>query len=97
MEHLPEKLDGGMVSPVLSFVLSTLKSINKKIFLQLVFLYVGVGEMTSINRDLFELRPVVVGVSDDHGLQLVRLEELQNFPSAHFVEACVEALEQRCY
>ena len=45
--------------------------------------------------DLFELRPVVVGVADDHGLQLIWLEQLENFSTAHFVEPCEEALEQR--
>lgn len=46
---------------------------------------------------LLEFFPVVVGVANDHGLQLVGLEELQDFSSAHFVEAGVEALKQRCH
>lgn len=53
----------------------------------------------SINRylkqDLLELCPVIVGVANDHGLQLIWLEQLKNFSAAHLVEACVKALKQR--
>lgn len=47
-----------------------------------------------MSPDLFELCPVVVGVADDHGLQFVRLEQIQHLSSAHLVKAGVEALKQ---
>lgn len=50
-----------------------------------------------VNGDLLEIGPVVVGVADHHGLQLVWLEQLEDLPTAHLVEARVEVLKQRIH
>lgn len=42
---------------------------------------------------LLEFFPVIVCIANDHGLQFVWLEELEDLSSAHFVEAGVEALK----
>lgn len=48
-----------------------------------------------MKQDLLKFSPVIVGVANDHGLQFIRLKQLKNFSTAHPVEACIEALEQR--
>lgn len=48
-------------------------------------------------RDLLQLRPVVVGVPDHHGLQFVGLEQLQDLSAAHLVETRVEVLKERSH
>ena len=104
MEYLPEKFDGGMVFPVLPFVFSTLRRRDKK----KLYSPTGLANVLSsyiserqgdeyVNKDLLKLCPVIVGVANHHGLQLVWLEQLENFSTTDLVEACMEVLKQRIH
>lgn len=42
---------------------------------------------------LLQFFPVIICVPNHHCLQLARLEELKNFASTYFVEACMECTE----
>lgn len=108
MEDLPEELNGGVFCPVIPFVLSALRDREDENHSEL-FSRLWPVQTTEINwvpiffynsilkQYLLEFFPVIVSVANDHGLQLVGLEELQDFSSAHFVEARVEALKQRSH
>jgi len=43
---------------------------------------------------LLQFFPIVICVPNHHCLQLAGLEELKNFTSTYFVEACMECIEQ---
>ena len=53
--------------------------------------------MKVVFRYPFKFFPVIVGVANDHGLEFIGLEELQDLPSTHFVEPCMEGLKKRGY
>lgn len=103
VEYLPEKFDGGMVLPVLPFVFSTLKRGDRKLHHSTGWAHISsyyISERQGkgyVNRDLLQLCPVIVGVANHHGLQLVGLEQLEDFSTAHLVEACIEVLKQRIH
>lgn len=60
-----------------------------------IYMLYSEHELFRLNQDLLELRPVIVGVANDHGLQFVGLKQLKNLSTAHLVKACIEALKQR--